>query len=245
MCWPESLKRNETVKKFLKFFFGVLGAVLLFGIIWLWSMNEEMPQGEKGHQADKLAHMMLVSLNYDTYKKTRYLEWSYRNGANQYVWDKQMGKVEVKWKDYMVNLNLSNPNRSSVLENGNLVKTERKTELIEKALKNFNNDSFWLVGPYKVFDEGTERSLVSLKNGTNALLVTYNSGGSTPGDSYLWMLNENGFPSSFKMWVGIIPVGGLEATWDDWLVTQSGAYLPKSHKLGPLTLDMGAVKGYN
>ena len=116
--------------------------------------------------------------------------------------------------------------------------------MIDKALKNFNNDSFWLVAPYKVFDQGTQRAIVELKNGTNGLLVTYNSGGTTPGDSYLWILNENGFPSAYKMWVSIIPIGGLEASWDDWLVTQSGAFLPKSHKLGPLTLSMGDVKGY-
>ena len=76
-------------------------------------------------------------------------------------------------------------------------------------------------------------------------MVTYTRGGSTPGDSYLWKLQPNGFPESFKMWVQIIPIGGLEATWDDWQLVESGAFLPKSHQLGPLTIDMGAVKGYN
>ena len=123
--------------------------------------------------------------------------------------------------------------------------SDEKEKLVDKALKNFNNDSFWLVAPYKVFDSGTERSIVTLEDGTEALLVTYTSGGTTPGDSYLWLLNENAFPRAFKMWVKIIPVGGLEASWDDWVITQSGAFLPKSHTLGPVNLSMGNVKAYN
>ncbi|MGS0527908.1 hypothetical protein ACU8V7_24695 [Zobellia nedashkovskayae] len=95
----------------------------------------------------------------------------------------------------------------------------------------FNNDSFWLVAPFKVFDSGTQRSLVTLEDGSNALMITYSSGGSTPGDSYLWHLGPNGLPESYQMWVSIIPIGGLKATWDDWKIMESGAFLPTSHKL--------------
>ena len=87
--------------------------------------------------------------------------------------------------------------------------------------------------------------IVPLEDGLSGLLVTYASGGSTPGDSYLWILQPNGFPKSYKMWVKIIPIGGVEATWDDWAIMESGVYLPKTHKLGPLELSMGDVRGYN
>ena len=128
---------------------------------------------------------------------------------------------------------------------GASVPASEKDDLIQKAVKMFNNDSFWLVAPYKVFDQGTKRSVVNLENGDKALLVTYTSGGSTPGDSYLWLLDENGLPYAFKMWVKIIPVGGIEASWDNWTKMESGAYLPQSHKLGPLTLSMGNIRGFN
>ncbi|MEO1030456.1 MAG: hypothetical protein AAFX55_03575 [Bacteroidota bacterium] len=45
------------------------------------------------------------------------------------------------------------------------------------------------------------------------------------------------------MWVDILPIDGLEATWDNWITTESGALLPTSHKLLVLDLDMGEVKG--
>lgn len=233
------------MKKFFKISAVILALGILVIVVLLWIKHEPLPKGHSGPEAEALAQQMLIALNYETFEKTRYLEWSYRNGANQYLWDKQMGKVEVRWGDYIVNLDLVQLENSAVRENGKAVPSEKSEKLIQKALKHFNNDSFWLVAPYKVFDKGTQRSLVTLDDGTQGLMVTYTSGGTTPGDSYLWLLNENGFPNAYKMWVKIIPVGGLEASWDDWIISESGAFLPKSHKLGPVTLDMGNVKGYN
>ena len=75
------------------------------------------------------------------------------------------------------------------------------------------------------------------------LLVTYISGGTTPGDSYLWHLDESGNPSSFQMWVSILPIKGLEASWQGWITTESGAKFPTFHKLLFLGIEMGDVKG--
>jgi hypothetical protein len=123
------------------------------------------------------------------------------------------------------------------------VHNEKADELIEQATTFFNNDSFWLVAPYKVFDEGTERRIATTKNGEEGLLITYTSGGTTPGDSYLWLLDESGKPKSFRMWVDILPIGGLEASWSDWTTTESGAQLPTFHKLLFIGLEMGDVIG--
>nr|WP_299339154.1 hypothetical protein [Allomuricauda sp.] len=233
------------MKKFFKIVGVALGVGILILVISLFILNESLPQGKSGPEADMLAKKMLTALNHQSYEQTRYLEWSFQNGANQYKWDKELGKAILKWDDYRVNLDLMNPEKSKAYQNDQLLSAEEGKGLVEKALKNFNNDSFWLVAPYKVFDSGTKRSVVELEDGTQALLITYTSGGSTPGDSYLWLLDESGFPKSYKMWVKIIPIGGLEASWDDWLVSESGAFLPKSHQLGPINLSMGNVKGYN
>ena len=234
------------IKKIIKVFF-VLLIILVVASIAIYAVyNEPLPTGKSGPEADALAQKMLKAVNAEGFKNTRYLEWTFRNGKHSYVWDKTMGKVKVSWGDTTVNLILENPSKSTISKNGVAVKdTGQRDRAIEKSIKMFNNDSFWLVAPFKVFEKGVERSIVKLDNGTNGLLVSYTSGGSTPGDSYLWKLQPNGFPESFKMWVQIIPVGGVEATWDDWQLTESGAFLPKSHELGPITIEMGKVKGYN
>ncbi|WP_027076139.1 hypothetical protein [Maribacter antarcticus] len=233
------------VRKLLKIL-GILFVVVLVAFITIYAVyNEKLPEGRPGADADALAQKMLSTLNYDKFKQTRFLEWSFQGGAHQYKWDKEKRNVAVSWDDFLVNLDLIAPESSLVFKNGERLMDIESEAFIEKAVGYFNNDSFWLVAPYKVFDSGVTRSIVPLPDGTDGLLVTYTTGGSTPGDSYLWMLQPNGFPKSFKMWVNIIPIGGIEATWDDWDEMESGVFLPKSHEMGPVKLLMGDIQGYN
>ena len=228
----------------MKKLFKILGGLLLIGAVVLavfyYKNNESIPTGKKGPKADELATKMLKALNYEAYKNTRFIEWSFR-GKRFYKWDKQENIVEVSWDENKVTLHTKEPGKSIVLINGKEIEDK---ETLQKSIDYFNNDSFWLVAPYKVFDDGIERKLVNYE-GKEALLVTYTTGGSTPGDSYLWILDEKGRPTSYKMWVSIIPAGGMEATWNDWIITESGAVLPTKHEMSVGTLNMGNVKAYN
>lgn len=203
------------MKKVLKIVFKCIGVLYILGAVTcgiLYAVyNEPLPQGKPGTAADVLAQKMLKAINYEAYQDTRYIEWNFKDGTQRYKWDKQLGVTRVEWDDYRVVLNLVNPEKSSVFENDIQVRGHLRAELIEKAESNFNNDFFWLVAPFKIFDSGTERSLVTLESDSNGLLITSNSGGTTPDDSYLWKLaSTNGFPESFRMWVNIISVGDLK-----------------------------------
>ncbi|MEN1783814.1 MAG: hypothetical protein AAGF77_01635 [Bacteroidota bacterium] len=233
------------MKKWLKFLlvaFGVCIAILITLLLWL---HEPLPKGKAGTEAEALALKMLNALQYEKYLQTRYLEWSYQNGRNHYVWDKAKGKCKVTWSRYQVDLDLMDTKNSKATEEGKVLSGKQLDKAVTKAQAFFNNDSFWLVAPYKVMDEGTSRSLVPLENGQQGLLVTYNQGGTTPGDSYLWLLNKEAMPTAYKMWVKILPIGGIPASWEDWQVMESGVLLPEGHHLGPLYLSMGDIKGYN
>jgi len=233
------------LKKLLKILGGLFLLVLLAFLILYLIYNKPLPEGQTGTEADALAEKMLKAINYETYKNTRFLEWSFVGGSHKYKWDKTNGTVEVSWDDYKVDLNLGNTEDSFVSKGGAIISAKESQKTINKAWDFFNNDSFWLVAPFKVFDEGTTRSIVKLEDGSEALLVNYSSGGSTPGDSYLWRLLPNGFPESYKMWTQVIPIGGIEATWDDWKIMENGLALPATHKMGPVTMNMGDLKAYN
>jgi hypothetical protein len=230
----------------MKKLFTFTGAILLLLIAavgsYYFTNNESLPQGKKGKEADALAIKMFNAINHEAFENTEVLEWSFRN-EHFYRWRKSIGLVEIKWDVNKVLYDTKTPNTSTVFVNDKKV---NNPELLKKAIAFFNNDSFWLVAPYKIFDSGTERSIVK-HDGKDALLITYTSGGSTPGDSYLWILDENYFPTSYKMWTSIIPIGGVSATWADWKNTESGIKLPTKHTLSlfGMKINMGDVKAYN
>ncbi len=234
------------IKKILKIIVGAiifltLPTLLLFGFIY-FKYDKDLPTGVKGEQAEQVATKMLSALDYGAYQNTNYLEWTFSK-RHHFKWHKAENSCEVYWKNYKVNLDLENTSKSEAFKNDQKIDGEDSKELIEKALAYFNNDSFWLVAPYKVFDPGTERRLVTLEDSSEALLVTYNSGGTTPGDSYLWHLDASGKPTSFQMWVDILPIEGFEASWSDWTTTESGAQLPTFHKFLVFGMEITDIKG--
>ena len=204
--------------------------------------DEDLPEGRQGPKADQLAAQMLQALNETAYLNTDYLEWTFMN-RHHYKWYKSDKTCEVYWEDFTVILDLENKSNSKVFVLEQEYDGVEKQDYINKAETYFNNDSFWLVAPYKIFEQGVERRLVTTEENKDLLLVTYTSGGSTPGDSYLWHLDDLGKPKSFQIWSQILPIEGLEASWENWITTESGAQLPTFHKLLFLGMEMGDVKG--
>lgn len=223
------------MKKILKIIGLLITVTILATVLYCFAKNESLPSGTPGKEADELAKKMMSAINKSAFDSSEILTWSFR-GKHHYVWRKQEGLVDVSWNNTSVTVNLNDYSKS----------IGESPKLIETAINFFNNDSFWLVAPYKVFDDGVERSIVKVDN-KDALLIKYTSGGTTPGDSYLWILDENYVPVSFKMWTQIIPIGGVSATWNDFITSGSGIKLPTSHTLSlfGIKIDMGEVKAYN
>lgn len=230
------------MKKFFKIFGIIIVLIIGFLAIYYFINNEALPKGKKGKDADALAIKMFNAINHEAYENTEILKWSFRN-KHFYTWHKQENIVHISWDEFKVTLNTKDVEKSELYIDGKLSKNQ---ELIQKAQDFFNNDSFWLVAPFKIFDAGTKRSIVK-HEGKDALMITYTSGGSTPGDSYLWILDDNYFPTAYKMWTSIIPIGGVSGSWSDWKKTEAGIKLPTKHTLSlfGMQISMGDVKAYN
>ncbi|TAE39297.1 MAG: hypothetical protein EAZ70_07140 [Runella slithyformis] len=229
------------MKKFFKWFAISFLVSALGLVVFCWYQNKPLPQGQKSAEADSLAQKMLRATGYDAWQKTNIVAWDF-SGGHQYLWDKQRNLVQVQWGNKRVLLNLTDwPKGQAFVDNkpqtGNELDVERG-----KAWAYFCNDSFWLIAPNKILDEGTERRIVPQKDGKDALLVTYKSGGVTPNDSYLWFLDKNGLPTHYQMWVSILPIGGLEATWESWQKLPTGAQVATKHKLGPVAITIENLK---
>jgi len=206
----------------------IIGLFILLLVAGYFMVNEPLPKGEKGPAADALAQKMLTAVDKPAWDSTRYFQWNFA-GRHDFLWDKEKHNVEIKWGEKKVLLNTKSVT-GLAFENGTQLSGEAADKMVYEAWGYFCNDSFWLNAPVKAFDKGTERSIVKLEDGKEALMVSYTGGGVTPGDSYLWILDENGKPTSYKMWVSIIPIGGVEFTWEDWKAVEGGAQISTKHK---------------
>ena len=216
------------MKKVLK----IVGILVLLAVVVIAgigiALHEKEPIGENQAQADQLAREMMAAVDKVAWDSTRWIRWTFI-GGNTYTWDKDRHFVLVENEGHQVRLN-AHTVAGNVTISGQKTEGQKVPKLVQKAWSGFCNDSFWLNPVVKAFDAGTERSLVTLKDGREGLKVKYASGGVTPGDSYVWILDENNLPVAWKMWVKIIPIGGLETSWENWTQLSTGAKIATNHK---------------
>lgn len=231
------------MRKTIKIISLVFLGLLLAGAVAAWLAHQPRPEGVSGAEADAMAKRMQEAINIGAWDNTRFVRWSFP-GGHDYVWDKTAGLVQVKWGNTEVLLRTTGP-EGKAWKNRQAISGAESEEAIQKAWSYFCNDSFWLNAPAKAFDPGTARQLVSTKDGGKALLVSYQSGGVTPGDAYLWHLDKEGLPARYEMWVSIIPIGGVGATWEGWKTLSTGAKVAAEHDFGFYKMELNGVKGGN
>lgn len=213
----------------------VFGAAVIF-------LSKKLPVGESGPRADELAHAIERNVNTEAWQKTGAVRWTF-GGRNQHLWDRTRMLARVRWKDgtsALVNLTTQ---QGRAFDGNTELTGERASRLVKRAYASWINDSFWLNPLVKLFDDGTVRKIVPQPDGSQALLLSYMGGGLTPGDSYLWLLGPDGKPRAWQMFVSIIPIKGVEASWEGWTQLATGAWVSTRHKAAGITLELSDVAG--
>jgi len=231
------------MKKFLKWSAIIIVSLIVILFIAVQIISKPLPEGEEGAAAEALAQKMLVATDQAAWDTTVFVRWDFA-GLHQYLWDRKRNLVQVEWSSNKVLLNTQDQEGKAWVDGQELEAAAARKKLAE-AWNYFCNDSFWLNAPGKIYDPGTTRKLVKLEDGTESLLITYASGGVTPGDSYLWILDESGLPIKWKLWVNIFPIGGMETSWGQWQKLSTGAKVATFHDLGVYQLKISDVEAAN
>ncbi len=228
-------------KRLLKIIAWTLGILLLGGTIGYLVLDKKLPEGVEGAEAEALADKMLAAINKPAWDTLGALEYTYFKGGHHILWDKKRNLVDVKWGDNHV---LADPSAMTGLawEDGKPLSGEDANKIVQKGITWFWNDTFWLAAPFKAKDLGTVRKTVTNDDGSKSLLVTYSSGGRTPGDSYLWHLDANGLPIAWQFWVKVLPIGGVRLGWEDWQTLPGGAKLSATRSSGLTDLHFKDIK---
>ncbi|MBX3248108.1 MAG: hypothetical protein KF901_13095 [Myxococcales bacterium] len=217
----------------------LVAALVVIGLI----LHEPRPEGSTGDDAEALAQRMLMAVDAAAWERTGAIRWGF-GGRQEHLWDKSRNYARVRWGgDTEVLLRLHDQSGVARVD-GQTVGGPRGAELRERAYAHWVNDAFWLNPVVKLFDEGTSRALVALEGeDREGLLLSYASGGLTPGDAYLWIPGPDGLPTAWKMWVSILPIGGVRCSWEGWITLATGAKVSTRHDCGVFTLELTDVEG--
>lgn len=226
--------------KVLKYLAIIFGVIIILGMSTCAIMSKPLPDGKSGPEAEQLADKMLAAINKPAWDTTKYAKWTFR-GQNHYLWDREANLAQISWKNYRVLLNPDEVTGVCYKNDVKLTGSDHE-KILSKAWSNWCNDMFWFIAPYKIKDPGTERSIVSHEDGAR-LKISYSSGGVTPGDSYVWILDDKGVPTAYEMYVGVLPLKGIKVNWGGWKELPTGALVSTDHKSGKIGMSLKNVSG--
>ncbi len=139
------------------------------------------------------------------FEKSRYFEFTFapiRQGkesvGRHHIWDRYTGdyRYETTADNGIKTVVLFNVNtkKGNAFENGTLLADSTSKKMINRAYAAFINDSYWLMVPLKLQDEGVNTKLEDNQdvNGItcNVIHLDFDKVGLTPGDQYWLYVNS-------------------------------------------------------
>lgn len=231
------------MRRALRWLVRILGALValllaLFAGLYV-TQRHALPAAVEGPAAEALAQRMNAAVRADAWARTGAVRWTTRDGA-RHLWDRGRNLERYERGTLRVLVDLGT-RRGVAWDGGRALQGDALRAAVDRAWARWANDSFWLNPVPKVFDGGVRRAVARDDDGHDALLVTYTVGGVTPGDRYLWILDERGRPRAWRMWVSILPIPGLEASWESWVTLPTGAVVSTAHRLGGLRITISQL----
>jgi hypothetical protein len=231
------------IKRILKWLAIILIILVVGLVVAVKVMDEPIPASVEGPAAEALATEVLNNIKHDQLADTKWVSWAFP-GNHKYVWHVPSNHAQISYGSTVVKMDLDEQT-GVASRKGEPLNGDDLANAIARAWSFWCNDSWWLIAPHKIMDPGTTRSVVDVSAdhpGKRGLLVQYESGGVTPGDAYLWLVDADGMPTGYEMWTAIIPIGGIFASWDKYEALHSGALVSTEHDMGILKTGLGPLR---
>ncbi|HNP19257.1 MAG TPA: hypothetical protein PKL31_12530 [Fulvivirga sp.] len=151
--------------------------------------------------ADATMHAMGGRNKWD---QTRYISWNFFN-RRDLIWDKYTGRVRIEAPSdtavYLININ--DETGKVLLKGGEVKDADSLKLLINRAKSIWINDSYWLVMPFKLKENGVTLKYIgegaTLKGEPATILeLTFNAVGVTPDNKYEVYITKS--DSLIKQW---------------------------------------------
>lgn len=149
-------------------------------------------------------------------------------GGRAHFVDLKRGFIEVQFaqssNQFLVQF--AKDGRGIVYKNKKPVTGQEASDLIAQAYKYNINDMFWL----NPFVQMRAPGAVARVTGQGELVVHYPEGGVTPGDTYVIQFGPDGLPASWKLWVSVLPLKGMQFSFEDWQEIAPGVRVSLMHR---------------
>ena len=220
---------------------GALGTFVAASVVGLGcAMSHRMPVGVPGAKADARAAQIEAAVGIEAWDAVGAVAFTFA-GRNVHLWDRARGLHRVELGRTVVMYDLDSRQGRAWKKGEELYGADLEAAL-ERGWASWCNDTFWLNPLAKLRDPGVTLGAVELDDGVRGLLVQYAQGGVTPGDSYLWVLDDTGLPTAWRLWVSVIPIPGFETSWEDWTDLAGGAKIATRHAVGPFALEINDLR---
>ncbi|MCU0324048.1 MAG: hypothetical protein MUF45_02180 [Spirosomaceae bacterium] len=146
---------------------------------------------ESDPKAIELADKVMKALGgTKAWDNTRHITWNFF-GSRRLVWDKWTGNVRVdNLRDGMTSLININTETGKIFKNGTeITQPDSVAKYVKRAKGAWINDSYWLVMPYKLRDDGVTLKYIGkekTQDGKDAEVIqlTFKNVGNTPDNKY-------------------------------------------------------------
>lgn len=175
-------------------------------------------------KAEKIANKVVEALGgRDNYNATRYIAWVFA-GKNFHVWDKFTGDIRIENQQGELVLMNVNTKLGQAWDNGvKIIDAAVLSKKLDWAYKAWINDSYWLVMPYKLHDDGvnltyTREDKTATGKLADVLTMTFEAVGVTPNNKYeLFIEKDNHMLTQWRFY----PTVGdekpmFELPWNNW-----------------------------
>jgi len=136
--------------------------------------------------------------------------------ARRHLWNRATGDYRVEWEQgdtsTVVLFNVGTREGEAYF-NGTPAPAGLQEELVQRAHRGFANDTYWLLMPIKMFDDGVRRSYAadSSTDVEDVVHLSFGEVGYTPGDQYwVWVRKSDG---RVTRWTYLLEGRDTPRTW--------------------------------
>jgi len=234
--------RIPRVLKSKKGLFALASLLVVLISLLLVSSRRSVPASRPGEDAERLAAQVEERVGKAGFDKLAALSFYFVPGGRAHFVDLRRGFTEVAFaqssNQYLVQY--AKDGRGIVYKNRKLVSGQEALDTIPQAVKFFTNDMFWLNPFVQMRAPGAVRKITE----DGELVVHYPEGGITPGDTYVIHTGPDGLPDHWKLWVRVLPLKGMQFTFEDWREIAPGVRVSLMHKSFFKDVELREVRGF-